>query len=132
MFNRFTQTRADTLTSFDEGTAEAEVVENLYPSVGDALLPVHPWGFATGQVTLAKLAAAPIANFIRLKKTGGIILIVIGGKLSVGASGVFSSNGRNAGGTYTWTGRAFGPNLRGGSRGAGGTGSILIDQIEND
>jgi len=54
---------ADTLASFDEGTAEAEVAANLYPSVRDALLSAHPWSFATGQVTLGKLAATPIADF---------------------------------------------------------------------
>ncbi len=46
---------ADTLASFDEGTAEAEVAANLYPSVRDALLSAHPWSFATGQMTLANM-----------------------------------------------------------------------------
>ncbi len=54
---------ADTIASFEEGTAEAEVAANLYPSIRDALLSAHPWNFATGQVTLPKLAAAPIADF---------------------------------------------------------------------
>lgn len=54
---------ADTLTSFDEGTAEAEVAANLYPSIRDALLSAHPWGFATGQVSLAKLVASPLADY---------------------------------------------------------------------
>lgn len=54
---------ADTITSFDEGTAEAEVAANLYPSIRDALLSAHPWSFATGQVTLAALAAQPLADF---------------------------------------------------------------------
>lgn len=54
---------ADTIASFDEGTAEAEVAANLYPSTRDALLSAHPWSFATGQATLAKLAAAPVADF---------------------------------------------------------------------
>jgi len=53
----------DTLASFDEGTAEAEIAANLYPSVRDALLSAHPWSFATGQVTLPKLAATPVADF---------------------------------------------------------------------
>ncbi len=54
---------ADTVASFDEGTAEAEVAANLYPSIRDALLSAHPWSFATGQTTLAKLAAEPLADF---------------------------------------------------------------------
>jgi hypothetical protein len=54
---------ADTLTSFDEGTAEAEIAANLYPSARDALLSAHPWSFATGQVTLARLVSSPLTDF---------------------------------------------------------------------
>ena len=54
---------ADSITSFDDGTAEAEIAANLYGSVRDGLLSSHPWHFATGQVTLAKLAAEPVADF---------------------------------------------------------------------
>ncbi len=53
----------DTITSFDEGTAEAEIAANLYPTTRDALLSVHPWGFATGQAALARLTAEPVADF---------------------------------------------------------------------
>jgi len=53
----------DTITSFDEGTAEAEIAANLYPTTRDALLSVHPWNFATGQVRLVRLAAEPVADF---------------------------------------------------------------------
>lgn len=52
----------NTIASFEEGTAEAEVAANLYPSVRDALLSSHPWNFATGQATLPRLAAAPVAD----------------------------------------------------------------------
>lgn len=54
---------ANTIASFDEGTAESEVAANLYPSTRDALLSSHPWNFATGQATLARLAASPVADF---------------------------------------------------------------------
>ena len=54
---------ADTIASFEEGTAEAEISANLYPSLRDAMLSAHPWSFATGQMTLAKLAAEPLADF---------------------------------------------------------------------
>jgi hypothetical protein len=54
---------AQTIASFDEGTAEAEVAANLYPSVRDALLSCHPWSFATGQATLPRLDATPAADF---------------------------------------------------------------------
>lgn len=54
---------ARTIASFDEGTAEAEVAANLYPSIRDAVLSSHPWSFATGQASLALLVAEPVADF---------------------------------------------------------------------
>lgn len=54
---------ASTIASFDEGTAEAEVAANLYPSIRDALLSSHPWNFATGQIALARLSASPVADY---------------------------------------------------------------------
>ncbi|TCS61689.1 hypothetical protein [Varunaivibrio sulfuroxidans] len=54
---------ANTIASFDEGTVEAEIAGNLYQPVRDGLLSAYPWSFATGQVTLARLNAQPIADF---------------------------------------------------------------------
>ncbi len=54
---------ADTIASFDEGTAEAEIAANLFPSTRDALLSSHPWSFATAQASLPLLALSPIADF---------------------------------------------------------------------
>ncbi|MFO1145637.1 MAG: hypothetical protein U1E33_03340 [Rhodospirillales bacterium] len=54
---------ARTITSFEEGTAEAEVAASLYPTVRDATLSAHPWNFATAQMNLSKLATPPIADF---------------------------------------------------------------------
>lgn len=54
---------AASISSFDEGTAEAEVAANLYPSLRDALLSSHPWNFATRTAWLARLAAPPQADF---------------------------------------------------------------------
>jgi hypothetical protein len=51
------------IASFEEGTAEAEVAANLYPSLRDALLSSHPWNFATAQSRLPRLAAVPLADF---------------------------------------------------------------------
>ena len=51
------------ISSFDEGTAEAEIAANLYPMARDALLSVYPWSFAVAQKSLPKLAASPIADF---------------------------------------------------------------------
>jgi len=72
---------AQTVASLDEGTAEAEVAANLYPSVRDALLSSHPWSFATGQSNLPRLVASPQADyayafqlpagFLRILSAGG-------------------------------------------------------------
>jgi hypothetical protein len=54
---------AQPIASLEEGTAEAEVAANLYPSVRDAALSAHPWSFATGQASLPRLAAQPHADY---------------------------------------------------------------------
>ncbi|MDB5371016.1 MAG: hypothetical protein JWP20_2574 [Roseomonas sp.] len=54
---------AQPVASFDEGTAEAEVAVNLYPSVRDALLSAHPWSFASGQMELPRLLDTPHADY---------------------------------------------------------------------
>ncbi len=54
---------ASSIASFDEGTAEAEIAGNLYEGVRDALLSAHSWNFATGQVSLARLAVDPVADY---------------------------------------------------------------------
>ncbi len=56
---------ANTIASFSDGTAEAEISANLFPSIRDAMLSAHPWSFATRQTRLARLAAAPVADFSR-------------------------------------------------------------------
>ncbi len=54
---------AEQIASFDEDSAEAKVSAGLYVPVRDALLSGHPWSFATGQATLPKLAAEPLADY---------------------------------------------------------------------
>lgn len=51
------------IASFAEGTAEAEIAANLYPSTRDALLSAYPWSFASAQAALPRLAAAPVADY---------------------------------------------------------------------
>lgn len=58
-----TKIGADGIASFEDGTAEAEVAASLYHPVRDGLLSSYPWSFATGQITLAKLAAEPVADY---------------------------------------------------------------------
>ena len=57
------KTGCRSITSFDDGTVEAEVAGNLYSSVRDAMLSAFPWSFATAQATLPRLAADPVADF---------------------------------------------------------------------
>lgn len=54
---------ADGITSFEEGTAEAEVAASLYGPIRDAMISAYPWGFATGQVGLGRLEAEPVADY---------------------------------------------------------------------
>lgn len=52
-----------TIASFGEGTAEADLAGVLYGPTLEALLSAYNWSFATGQATLARLAAAPLADW---------------------------------------------------------------------
>ena len=54
---------AQTITSFEDGTAESEVSANLYPLVRDSLLSSYPWSFAIKQKRLARLDKTPIADY---------------------------------------------------------------------
>jgi len=54
---------ANPISSFDDGSAEAEVAQNLYPGMCDSLLSSYPWSFATAQKRLPRLAASPVADF---------------------------------------------------------------------
>ncbi len=74
---------AQTIAGFDEGTAEAEVAANLYPSARDALLSAHPWTFATAQRALPRLAGVPPADYAHAFQLPADYLRA----LSAGASG---------------------------------------------
>lgn len=54
---------ANTISSFNENTAEAQVARQLYSSVRDGLISAYPWRFATAQVRLPRLADNPTADF---------------------------------------------------------------------
>ena len=54
---------AHPINSFNDGSAEAEIVGALYPSSRDALLSAYAWSFATGQQTLTQLYPEPVADF---------------------------------------------------------------------
>ena len=74
---------ASSIASFDDGTAEAEVAANLYPSIRDGLLSAHPWSFATAQTTLPALVEAPVADYTHAFQLPADFLRA----LSVGAGG---------------------------------------------
>lgn len=42
---------AEGITSFEDGTAEAEIAYSLYPLLRDGLLSAYPWSFAKAQKT---------------------------------------------------------------------------------
>ena len=54
---------ADTITSFTQGTNEANAVNDLYSDLRDALLRAHNWNFATKKVELAESSTAPAYEF---------------------------------------------------------------------
>ncbi len=54
---------AEPISSFDDGNAEADVAAELYGHVRDAVISAHPWTFAQAQMTMAKLAATPVADY---------------------------------------------------------------------
>ena len=58
-----TKLGAQPIASFEDGTAEGEVANSLYPGTRDALLASHPWSFATTQAALPRLAQSPSAEF---------------------------------------------------------------------
>lgn len=54
---------AHPITSFSDGTTEAEIAGLLYAPVRDAVLSSHPWSFATGQLALTPLSVQPLADY---------------------------------------------------------------------
>ena len=53
------------ITSFADGSVEADIASALFVPVRDGLLSAYAWGFATGQAQLAELAQPPIADYTR-------------------------------------------------------------------
>lgn len=54
---------AKPINSFDDRTDQARLVANLYASVRDDVLRLHPWNCATKRVILAPLVSAPAFDF---------------------------------------------------------------------
>lgn len=56
---------ANSITSFDDGSAEAQVAASIYPIIRDGMLSVHPWNFAIAQRALGNLVEPPLADYSR-------------------------------------------------------------------
>lgn len=54
---------AQSISSFEDGTVEAEISAKMYPLTRDALLSAYPWSFAVGQQKLNKLNVKPLADY---------------------------------------------------------------------
>ena len=54
---------ANTISSFTEAGAGAEVAANLYEKTYESLITKHPWRFAVGKVSLSKLVDAPLNEY---------------------------------------------------------------------
>lgn len=54
---------AESISSFNDGTAEADIAKTLYDIVRDGLLGTHPWSFATAHAELVQLPTAPLTDF---------------------------------------------------------------------
>lgn len=54
---------AERISSFSDGTAEADVAGTLYDIVRDGLLGVHPWSFATAHAEPVQLPTEPLTDF---------------------------------------------------------------------
>jgi hypothetical protein len=50
---------AKPISSFNDGTDEANSCDRLYPDVRDMMLMMYPWSFAYKKVQLAKLITTP-------------------------------------------------------------------------
>jgi len=51
------------ITSFTDGSDEANAIQDLYEELRDDLLRSHTWGFATKKVKLARSTTAPAYEF---------------------------------------------------------------------
>jgi hypothetical protein len=54
---------AKTISSFNDGTDEANSCDRLYPDVRDMTLSMYPWSFAYKKVKLIKLITTPVSEW---------------------------------------------------------------------
>lgn len=68
---------APPISSFEDDSEEAVVASELYPAARDELLAAYTWKFATTETTLARLVAAPPADFAHAYQLPADLLRVI-------------------------------------------------------
>lgn len=54
---------AESISSFNDGTTEADIAKTLYDIIRDGLLGTHPWSFATAHAELVQLPTTPLTEF---------------------------------------------------------------------
>lgn len=55
--------RANTISSFSDGTNESEICGQLYPDFIKGILCSYPWGFATKKAQLSRENATPVNEY---------------------------------------------------------------------
>ena len=55
--------RADTISSFDDGTNEANIVNVMYDDFAQDILSRHPWSFATKKIQLSRGSETPVNEY---------------------------------------------------------------------
>lgn len=54
---------AKPISSFNDGTDEANAADRLYPDVRNSALMLYPWSFAYKKVKLARLVTSPVSEW---------------------------------------------------------------------
>ena len=86
---------AASISSFNEGTTEAEVAKTLYDVVRDGLIGLHPWSFATAHAELTLLPTTPSTDFdYAFDLPTDLIKVVSAGDEERGRGAVFQIIGR--------------------------------------
>lgn len=54
---------AKAISSFNEGTDEANIADRLYPDIKNQALMVYPWSFSFKKTQLARLVTTPVSEY---------------------------------------------------------------------
>ncbi len=79
---------ANTISSFEDGSAEARVAAALYDPTKDGLLSSHPWTFATKFADLAQTTDEPLADYDYVSQLPSDVLRIISAGYSTTSQGL--------------------------------------------